>query len=89
MERGNKMEKKKKEKKRERKSFQITKKRICSRWQKRLFAVRSLPHLLQNLRAALNNAKKRKYCCVVCPKDTGYSSVPATDCFFKVPSLAA
>lgn len=44
--------------------------------------------MLQNLRAALNDAKKRKDCCVVCPKDTGYSSVPATACLFKVPTFA-
>lgn len=44
--------------------------------------------MLQNLRAALNDAKKRKDCCVVCPKHTGYRSVPATDCLIKVPRFS-
>lgn len=50
--------------------------------------MKSLSHMLQNLRADSNDAKMRKDCSSLHLKDTANNSVSDTHCLFTVTNLA-
>lgn len=50
--------------------------------------VKSLPHVLQNLRADSSDAKMRKDCSTLRLKDTANNSVSDTDCLFTLTNFA-